>query len=288
MLAVLARDPNEGIRERASHALITVPLETFVAAIARPDAAPALLEYCAEELEERPGIADALATNGNCPAAVLARVAKKFSASTVQALLENLERLSDAPSLAEALLDAPAITAEQRNTLQELLKDAGEIDLTEAIKSLAEVEPDQAKRQTLLQRLAKMRVVERIKLALTGGQSERMALIRDPNKLVQRSVLQSPRLTDREVEAFSAMASLSDEILRLIAANRHFIKNYLVAKNLVNNPKTPLDVTLHLLPRLNPVDLKFLTMNKNVPETLRTTAFKLQRQRAQAKKGAEG
>jgi hypothetical protein len=124
-----------------------------------------------------------------------------------------------------------------------------------------------------------MRVIERIKLALTGNREERMALMRDANKLVQRAVLQSPKLTNQEVENFAAMASLNDEILRLIAANRAFIKNYVVVKNLLNNPKVPLDVSLHLLPRLNDTDMKFLTMNKNVPETLRTMANKIIRQK---------
>jgi hypothetical protein len=55
-------------------------------------------------------------------------------------------------------------------------------------------------------------------------------------------------------------------------------------RNLINNPKTPLDVTLHMLPMLNAHDLKRLTTNKNVPETLRTTAFKLQRTRAEQKR----
>jgi hypothetical protein len=80
------------------------------------------------------------------------------------------------------------------------------------------------------------------------------------------------------------MSSLTDEILRLIANNRAFRKNYTVVRNLINNPKTPLDVTLHMLPMLNAQDLKRLTMNKNVPETLRTTAFKLQCTRAEQKK----
>jgi hypothetical protein len=101
--------------------------------------------------------------------------------------------------------------------------------------------------------------------------------------VVQRAVLQSPRLTDQEVEAFAAMASLTDEILRLIANNRVFRKNYAVVRNLMNNSKTPLDVTLHMLPGLNAMDLKKLSTNKNVPETLRTTAVKLIRTRAMAK-----
>jgi hypothetical protein len=86
------------------------------------------------------------------------------------------------------------------------------------------------------------------------------------------------------VEAFATMTSLTDEILRLIASNRKFRKNYAVVRNLLNNPKTPLDVSLHMLPMVNVMDLKKLTNNKNVPETLRTTATKLQRTRAELKK----
>ena len=97
-------------------------------------------------------------------------------------------------------------------------------------------------------------------------------------------MLQSPRLTDQEVEAYASMANLTDEILRLIATNRNFRKNYVVVRNLMNNPKKPLDVTLHMLPVLNAMDLKKLTTNKNVPETLRTTALKLQKTRAELKK----
>jgi hypothetical protein len=69
----------------------------------------------------------------------------------------------------------------------------------------------------------------------------------------------------------------------LIASNRNFRKNYLVVRNLMNNPKCPLDVTLHMLPILNAIDLKKLSVNKNVPETLRTTAGKLIRTRADKK-----
>lgn len=282
---MLARDPEQAIAQRAAGALLSQPLEAFLSAAARPDAARLLLEYCAAELGAKPGMADALANNPACPAEILVRVAKGFSPATVQGLVDNLERLAAAPVLAAALVILPSTTVEQRNALKELLKeDSDEAALAEAV---AAAEPDQRKRETLLQRLTKMRVVERVKLALTGNREERMVLIRDPNKMVQRAVLQSVRLTDQEVEGFAAMANLTDEILRLIGGNRKLIKNYTVAKNLVNNPKTPLDISLHLLARLNPQDLKFLTLNKNVPDTLRTMATKLQRQRTETRKSAE-
>jgi len=127
-------------------------------------------------------------------------------------------------------------------------------------------------------------MAQRVQFAMKGGSDARRTLIRDSNKVVRRAVIQSPRLTDQEVEAFASMANLTDEILRLIAGNRAFRKNYVVVRNLMNNAKCPLDVTLHMLPMLNPQDLKRLTTNKNVPETLRTTAFKLQRTRAEQKR----
>jgi hypothetical protein len=128
-----------------------------------------------------------------------------------------------------------------------------------------------------------MTVAQRVQFAMKGASDARRTLIRDSNKVVQRAVLQSPRLTDQEVESFAAMANLTDEILRLMAGNRNFRKNYVVVRNLMNNPKCPLDVTLHMLPMLNAADLKKLSMNKNVPETLRTTAAKLVRTRAAQK-----
>jgi hypothetical protein len=119
---------------------------------------------------------------------------------------------------------------------------------------------------------------------MKGGSEARRTLIRDNNKVVQRAVLQSPRLTDQEVEAFASMTNLTDEILRLIGKNRNFRKNYNVVRNLLNNGKAPLDCSLGLLPMLNPPDLKKLGMNKNIPETLRATAVKLMRQRNESKK----
>jgi hypothetical protein len=144
-------------------------------------------------------------------------------------------------------------------------------------------EPEVKKRQSLLQRMATMNIVQRIQLAVKGGREERMLLIRDPNKIVQRGVLQSPRLTDLEIENFAAMTNVSQEVLRIISKNRNFMKSYVVIKNLTKNPKSPLDVSLHLLPHLTPADLKQLAANKNVPETLRSTALKLQRQRNSAR-----
>ncbi|MFZ0640944.1 MAG: hypothetical protein WA020_09400 [Candidatus Acidiferrales bacterium] len=286
ILAVLAMDDVEGVAQRAAQALTKVPMENFFEALTREDAAPALMYYCAANLTDEMGIADALAKNASCPVGVLERVAKKLSAASIQLLLDNLERLSSSPALIDALAASPNASPEQRGLLAELRKgapDAGELkEVLEAAeptgelnKALEAAEPDPIKRKTLLERLAKMNVLERVKLALTGGREERIILIRDPNKVVQRSVLQSPRLTDAEVESFASMTTLTMEILRIIAHNRLWMKSYSIVKNLIFNSKTPLDITMHQLARLTPRDLKILSTSKSVPETLRSTAAKM-------------
>jgi hypothetical protein len=284
ILAVLAGDPDEMIATRAGEAILSVTTESFVEAIKRENALPALFAYASRNLAEKPGICDALAENKNCPAEHLVQLARHLSSVATQALIEDLDRVSTSPALAAALEHSLSLTPEQRNQLRELHLPGHPIDEAALADAAAAAEPDAERRQTLIQRIAKMTVAQRVQYAIKGGSDARRTLIRDANKVVQRAVLQSPRLTDQEVEAFASMSSLTDEVLRLIAGNRAFRKNYLVVRNLINNPKTPLDVTLHMLPMLNPQDLKRLTTNKNVPETLRTTAFKLQRTRAEQKK----
>jgi len=105
-------------------------------------------------------------------------------------------------------------------------------DMEALADALADAEPDNERRKTLLQQISTMTVSQRVKFAMKGGSEARRTLIRDNNKVVQRAVLQSPRLTDQEVEAFASMTNLTDEILRLIGKNRNFRKNY----NVVSQP----------------------------------------------------
>ncbi len=282
ILAVLAYDADEVVANRAQDAFLSHAIEPIIEALARETALPALFAYAAKNLADKPGIGDAMVRNKKCGAEHLVALVRSLSTESIQMLMEELERVSESPALAAALEHSSSVTAEQKAQLHELRGTA--IDQGALAEAALEAEPDLGKRQTLLQRLATMTVAQRVQFAIKGGSEARRTLIRDSNKVVQRAVLQSPRLTDQEVEAFAAMSSLTDEILRAIAKNRNFRKNYAVIRNLMNNPKSPLDVTLHMLPMLNPLDLKRLCTNKNIPETLRTTANKLQRQRMENKK----
>ena len=88
-------------------------------------------------------------------------------------------------------------------------------------------------------------------------------------------MLTSPKVSEQEIEAFANMKNVRENVLRDIGRNHRFKKNYVVVKNLCANPRTPLDVSLSLIKNLIGPDLKTLSMNKNVPETLRKMAQKL-------------
>jgi hypothetical protein len=129
-------------------------------------------------------------------------------------------------------------------------------------------------RQTATQKLARMGFSERLKAAVKGSREMRALLIRDPNKMIAAAVLSSPKLTESEIENFARMATISDEILRVIGANRAWTKNYNIVLGLTKNPKTPLAMSMNFMSRLNARDLSQLSVDRNVPEPLRIAARK--------------
>jgi hypothetical protein len=129
-------------------------------------------------------------------------------------------------------------------------------------------------RQSISQQVAGMGFSERLKAAVKGSREMRALLVRDPNKMISASVLSSPKLTENEVEAFAKMANLSEDVLRIIASNRRWMKNYGVVVGLCRNPKTPLAMSLNHMNRLTDRDLQMLSIDRNVPEPLRVAARK--------------
>jgi hypothetical protein len=226
---------------------------------------------------------------------------EKWNASELEQVLSNpatpaawLEfavrhLLPEREELAEVLAGNSALPAPLRALIQDKgEKSAGQPPGKEP-SSAGDAEEEKGsqaapERQTTVQKISRMTVAEKINMALLGSHEERTLLVRDSNKIVARAVLQSPKLSDQEAESIASMKNVPEEILRLIATNRKFIKSYGIARNLVCNPRTPIDVGLPLINRLNTRDLKELSRNKNVAEVLRGMALKLVKQKEEANK----
>jgi hypothetical protein len=134
---------------------------------------------------------------------------------------------------------------------------------------------EEQKQQSFQERLATMTVPEKVKCATKGTREMRAILIRDPNRMVAAAVLSCPKVNEAEAESFAKMGNVSEEILRAIAMNRAWTKNYGTLLALVKNSKTPVALSLNMMNRLNASDVKKLSTDRNVPEALRVAAKKV-------------
>jgi hypothetical protein len=139
--------------------------------------------------------------------------------------------------------------------------------------------PQDEQRGSVLQKISKLDIKGRIQLAMKGTKEERSILVRDGTKIVALAVLDSPKITDGEVEKFASQKNVLESLLRAIPMKRRFAKNYAVVRNLVFNPRTPLDVGLGLMKNLLSADLKNLSGNKEVSDTIRKLALRMFKQK---------
>ncbi|MFN6963544.1 MAG: hypothetical protein ACK4S4_07240 [Pyrinomonadaceae bacterium] len=137
-----------------------------------------------------------------------------------------------------------------------------------------------AARVSMLNRVMKMGMKDRIKLGMKGDREARNILIRDPNRMVASAVINNPRITEQEVESVAAMRTVPEDVLRQIAMNRSWMRNYTIVQNLVKNPRTPIGNSMSLMNRMQFKDLVALTKNKNVPEAVRRHALRLSKARS--------
>jgi hypothetical protein len=139
-------------------------------------------------------------------------------------------------------------------------------------KSLGISQPEEV---GVYKQLAVLNTSQRIKRALLGSREERAILIRDTNRMVATMVLKSPKISEQEISVISSMRNVSEEILRLIAENRAWVKNYAIVTNLVKNSKTPMATSLHLLPRLMDRDIRFLAKDRSIADVVRRSAQRI-------------
>jgi hypothetical protein len=156
-------------------------------------------------------------------------------------------------------------TAEQREAI--VNKILGELKFEEDSVS--------TERISTLNRVMKMNMKDRMKLAMKGDREARNILIRDPNRIVAQAVVQNPKITEQEVEKIATMRTVPEEVLRLVAINRAWSRNYQIMFKLAQNPRTPLANSMNILTRLQTKDLLAMSKNRNVSEAVRKQSFRL-------------
>jgi hypothetical protein len=135
---------------------------------------------------------------------------------------------------------------------------------------------DENKKLSITQQIMRLGVAKKIEWANKKGNREvRTLLLRDPNKLVQLAVIQSPRITDGEIAKVAQSRVSPNEVLQYVYNNRMLMKNYSIKMNIISNPKVPVGVSMRFLSGLRMAEVKALAKNKNVPQGLASAAKKL-------------
>lgn len=179
----------------------------------------------------------------------------------------NLKR----PEILELLMNNPDTPEEVKKFIASTLH----VPATRSTAVVRSEKTHEMRAESILQKIQRLSVSERLHLAMRGGREIRGILIKDPNKEVMLSVLENQKITESEVEMVARSRSVAEEALRRISKNREWLKNYAIVHALVTNPKTPPGISVTLISDLKTKDLSILEKNKNVAEVVRSAAKKL-------------
>ena len=302
----LAADPEPEIRDAAKATLSGFSEPKIARQMGEAAVAPGLLRHFASDTASSPAITEAILGNAATTDDILLVMIPSLTASLIDLLLVNQTRLIRSPDLITRMESAVSLTPLQRTRLEEMrrhfltvirpatapappavspapvaaLAPSAPVETTIAPESDLPASgnaPDgeEGVINSAIMRIMHMNTAERVQLAFRGTREERSVLIKDSSKMVQQAVLDSPKISESEIESIAKMRSVPEEILRTIAASRDWMKSYTIVHSLTTNPKTPPPIAMNLLSRLTSRDLKLLAGDKNVSEVIRRQARKV-------------
>ncbi len=307
ILVLLCSDEETAISSQARATLSGWSDEEAAAQLRERSCAPDVLDFFARERPSE-AIRAAIVANTATPADALSRLAAAVSVDLLERILDNRVRLLESPAILEGVKQNPCATPGILRQVREIEQEffsgkrqeysvgvtgtAQPVETEAPLEAVEEaqvpedlsleglpVDPD-AREAALNERIAGLTPRQKIQLALMGTREARAVLIRDPNRMISLSVLQSPKLSDGEIEGYASMRNVSDEVLRHIGNSKEFTRNYGVVHALAKNPKTPPMIAQRILPRLTARDLSLLVRDRSISELVRRGAERTLKQRA--------
>ena len=290
--SVLARGPAD-LAANAERSFAAFDAAALKAAVLGKGVRPEQLDAIARRTADA-DVLEILIQHKTVPDETLAWLAETVDGPLQDIIVTNQVRLLQAPVIVERLFENPRLSPEIRRRADEFLeefflkkereKDEAAAAAAAAVPAdapepapapaAAEDEPElsEDEKKSLFARVSVMSVVQKIRLAYRGNKEERMFLVQDRNRLVSAAALKSPKTREADAETIANMKSVSEDVLRAIAFRRDWMRHYGVLRALIRNPRSPIDVTLGLILKLNAKDMKTLSSDRNVPEAVRSTA----------------
>jgi hypothetical protein len=264
LLCCLLKDAEAAVKEAAVVAFSALPGEVVLAYVQSPESHPSLLNEIAK-------------FHYGMPEVVTALLSTELLSSQAREFLQRQQ--VPAPVMPE---DSPDPDnegeAEESTPLDEDVPPDDDLPDSEdepPVEEVAEIDEEDEQYLSKYKIAMIMGIGEKIKMALTGDKEWRAILIKDANKLVSGSVIKNPRITDAEILNILKVGVQNDEIIRLICANKEWVKNYLIRKALIACPKTPLPNALRYLSTMTVKDLAGYAKSKNISSVIVTQARRI-------------
>jgi hypothetical protein len=309
-LFVLAHDSDHEVKSRARESLERLP-DNICQAVLTGESHPALLAYLSHVFKDEAARIESIALNPATDDRTFAFLATLPHKRVIDIIANNQQRMLRFPEIADALGNNP-LTG--RATIDRILtflgierpqaevpeeEDAGprpnEREISDdaaaaALRALLgddasqfcselvedrEAELDSETEGNLFKIVQSMNVMQKVKLARLGNKDARSLLVRDRNKIVAAAAIRSPKITDNEVETYARARNLSEEVLRIIAANREWTRSYRVKLALATNPKVKVAAAMKFLNFLQEKDLRSIMKSKDVPTPIAAHARRI-------------
>lgn len=282
-ISILVHDKDTDIRTAAKTSLAKIAPDVISKAITE-GVEPEVLKEIAYSRFASESITLEIALTSTVGDDTLTFLAWNGPAKTASFIGGLKERIEKCPKIAEALqanknLEPPTAAAPDNDDIGELSEEEEKKLLEAAEKAevpeelLHDTPPD--KPLNITQLLNTMNVTEKIKLAMTGNKEARGALIKSSNKLISTAVLKNARITDEEVINLTATKGTPDTLLRMVARDKEWMQSYVIRKNVITNPKTPLDISMRALNQLDIKDVENIARSKGVSSALASAAKKI-------------
>lgn len=291
----LARGPDAFVATRATASLRGLDPRVAATFLAQ-DASPEILSYFAET-SEHPSVVEAIVRRRDVPPPLLADLAERLEPDLQEILLLRQDVIVEHPDILQRLEANPRVSsytlrriAEYREHLlprapveeaaveteegPSAAEVAAAIDAARALPASGEVDEQTGLSETQVRALP---LAVRLRLSRGASRALRSILIRDNNSLVAVSVMQNNAFSDQEVEHVARNRSVIVDVLEFIAARREWTRKYPIMLALVQNPRTPVAISVRLLPSIGVRDLRVLAKDKNVSDVVRSGASRLYR-----------
>ncbi len=275
VLFVLGYDRAPEISSRARKSLAAYPADLVLKALERK-IEPVVIKKLVSLFNDNEAVVIMAASSPWIDDETLREIALNGPEEAVALLAEDTARLHRKPFLFDAIFKNPRtptdLLPELRAIEGSLAHGHGDEEVEKFIPPKELIDEHGSDEFNIYQAIQHLNIGAKIKLALTGNKAARDLLVKDSNKIIAVSVLKNPRITEEEVIRVTSTKGTSEDLLRQIARNKEWLKSYHIKTGLVNNPKTPLAISVKLLDHLYDKDLERISKSKNVPSVLASSA----------------